>query len=72
MMFTEEHKVKYLQTLNAIIEENLRKCLYFGVFLRFSCLASGKVGLYHVGKVVTHLQIRLWAVLPFDTVRDIN
>ena len=44
MMFTEEHKVKYLQTLNAIIEENLRKCLYFGVFLRFSCLASGKVG----------------------------
>ena len=48
MMFTEEHKVKYLQTLNAIIEENLRKCLYFGVFLRFSCLASGKVGLYHV------------------------
>ena len=48
MMFTEEHKVKYLQTLNAIIEENLRKCLYFGVFLRFSCLASGKVGLYHI------------------------
>ena len=51
MMFTEEHKVKYLQTLNAIIEENLRKCLYFGVFLRFSCLASGKVG-----NLAIHLQ----------------
>gem|GEM_PF-5797228 len=31
-MFTEDQKVKYLQTPNAIIEGNLRKRLCFNVF----------------------------------------